>query len=55
MELVRKYRDFSNNEIKAALDTAERQLRDYVAPLADIKADTLKQQLAAETNGGLTF
>jgi hypothetical protein len=52
VELVRKYRDFSNNEIKAALDTAERQLRDYVAPLADIKADTLKQQLAAETNGG---
>ena len=53
MELVKKYRDFSNNEIKAALDTAERQLRDYVAPLADIKADTLKQQLAAETNGGV--
>jgi hypothetical protein len=52
VDLVRKYRDFSNNEIKAALDTAERQLRDYVAPLADIKADTLQQQLAAETNGG---
>jgi energy-coupling factor transporter ATP-binding protein EcfA2 len=52
VDLVKKYRDFSNNEIKAALDTAERQLRDYVAPVADIKADTLQQQLAAETNGG---
>jgi len=27
VELVKKYRDFSNNEIKAALDTAESQLR----------------------------
>ena len=52
VELVKKYRDFSNNAIKAALDTAERQLRDYVAPVVDIKADTLQQQLAAETNGG---
>jgi hypothetical protein len=52
VDLVTKYRDFSNNKIKAALDTAERQLRDYVAPLADIKADTLQQRLAAETNGG---
>ena len=52
VELVKKYRDFSNNEIKTALDTAERQLRDYVAPVVDIKADTLQQQLAAETNGG---
>ena len=52
VELVRKYRDFSNNAIKVALDTAERQLRDYAAPLAGIKADTLQQQLAAETTGG---
>ena len=52
VELVKKYRDFSNNEIKAALDTAESQLRDYVAPVLNIKADTLRQQLTAETNGG---
>jgi hypothetical protein len=52
VELIKKYRDFSNNEIKAALDTAELQLREYVAPVVDIKADTLQQQLAAETNGG---
>lgn len=52
VELVKKYRDFSNNEIKAALDTAEHQLRDYVAPILNIRADTLAQQLTAETNGG---
>lgn len=52
VELVKKYRDFSDNAIKAALDTAERQLRDCVAPVVNIKADTLQQQLAAETNGG---
>lgn len=52
VELVKKYRDFSNNEIKTALDTAERQLRDYVAPVVDLRVDTLQQQLAAETNGG---
>jgi energy-coupling factor transporter ATP-binding protein EcfA2 len=52
VELVKKYRDFSNNEIKTALDSAERQLRDYVAPVVDLKVDTLQQQLAAETNGG---
>lgn len=52
VELVKKYRDFSNNEIKAALDTAERQLRDYVAPILNIRADALALQLTAETNGG---
>jgi energy-coupling factor transporter ATP-binding protein EcfA2 len=52
VELVKKYRDFSNNEIKAALDTAERRLREYVAPTLNIRADTLAQQLTAETNGG---
>src|SRR5262249_3261970 len=52
LELVRKYRDFSNNEIKAALDAAERHLRDYSAPVAAMRADAVEQQLAAETNGG---
>lgn len=52
VELIKKYRDFSNNEIKTALDAAERQLRDYVAPVVELKMDTLLQQLAAETNGG---
>jgi hypothetical protein len=52
VELVTKYRDFSNNKIKAALDSAERQVRDYVAPVVDLKVDTLHQQLTAETNGG---
>jgi len=52
VELVKKYRDFSNNEIKGVLDTAERQLRDYIARVVGIEVDTLQQQLAAETNGG---
>lgn len=52
VELVKKYRDFSNNEIKAALDTAERHLGDCVAPIADLNVDSLQQQVAAETNGG---
>ena len=52
VELIKKYRDFSNNEIKTALDAAERRLRDYVAPVVDLKMDTLQQQFAAETNGG---
>lgn len=52
VELVKRYRDFSSNAIRGALDTAELQLRECVAPVADIKADALQQQLAAETNGG---
>jgi hypothetical protein len=48
VELVVKYRDFTNNQIKMALDAAERKLRDYVASLVEIKADTLQQQFAAE-------
>src|SRR5207302_9703913 len=55
VELIKKYRDFSNNEIKTALDAAEHRLRDYVAPVVDLKVDTLQQQLAAETGGGHDF
>jgi hypothetical protein len=51
LELVKKYRDFSNNDIKTALDSAESQLRHYVAAVVDLNVDTLQQQLAAETNG----
>src|SRR5207237_9053902 len=51
MELIRNDRDFTNNDIKAALDNAERELRDYAAPIANMKADALSHQLAAETNG----
>ena len=42
VELVKKYRDFSNNDIKTALDKAERELRDYIAPVADLKIDALR-------------
>jgi len=52
VELVKKYRNFSSNEIRAALDAAERKLRSYAAPVLELKVDLLQQQLAAETNGG---
>jgi energy-coupling factor transporter ATP-binding protein EcfA2 len=52
LELIKKYRDFTNNDIKAALDKAERELREYVAPITALKADALQQQYASETNGG---
>ncbi len=51
VELVKKYREFTNNDIKAALDIAETQLRDYVTPVLNIKADAVQQQLTAEMNG----
>jgi hypothetical protein len=31
LSLIKKYRDFSSNDIKAALDVAERQLRGYIS------------------------
>jgi energy-coupling factor transporter ATP-binding protein EcfA2 len=52
LELVKKYRDFTNNEIKNVLDAAEQQLREYVAPMVEVKLDELDHQLRAETNGG---
>jgi energy-coupling factor transporter ATP-binding protein EcfA2 len=50
--LVQKYREFSDNDIKSALDTTERELTDYAKPVVDLKSDALAAQLAAETNGG---
>src|SRR5206468_20723 len=52
IELIKKYRDFANNEVKAALDKRQRDLREYVAPITALKADTLQQQYASEANGG---
>jgi len=52
LQLVKKYRDFSSNEIRAALNAAERHLRNYAAPVLDLKVDLLQQQLATETNDG---
>ena len=51
VDLVRKYRDFVNDEIRGALDTAERQLADYADALAGHNADALASQLARETAG----
>jgi len=52
LQLVRKYRDFANNDIKTALDKAERELREYVAPITALNVAGLQQQYFAETNGG---
>ena len=48
--LIKKYRDFCSNDIKAALDTAELQLRDYVSPVSALNVDAVTKQLAAEAN-----
>ena len=52
VELIKKYRDFSNNEIKLALETAEQGLQRLGSPILDLRVETLLQQLKAETNGG---
>jgi energy-coupling factor transporter ATP-binding protein EcfA2 len=49
--LIKKYRDFSSDEIKTALDIAQQQLRDYVAPVVALNVDAVQQQLKGETNG----
>ncbi len=52
VELVKKYRDFSNNDIKTALDMADKALRDCVQPILGISIDAVQQRLVAETAGG---
>lgn len=52
VDLVKKYREFSDNDIKTALDTTERELAGYAKPVADLKGGALETQLAGETNGG---
>lgn len=52
LELIKKYREFTNDTIKAALDQAERELREYIAPIMTLKAEALQQQYADETSGG---
>lgn len=48
VELVRKYRDFTNNEIRAAFNSADRELRQYATQIMDLNVQQLQQQLAAE-------
>ena len=50
VNLIKKYRDFCSNDIKAAVDTAELQLRDYTSPLLALNVDTVVNQLAAEAS-----
>lgn len=51
VDLITKYRDFVNDNIRAALDAAERQLADYAKAVAALDADGLASRLAAETGG----
>ena len=51
VDLIRKYRDFVNDEIRVALDAAERQIAEYANAVAGLNADELASQLAAETAG----
>ena len=48
LDLVKKYREYTNNDIRAALDSAERQLREYAAPILALNASALEQRYAAE-------
>jgi hypothetical protein len=50
LSLIKKYRDFSSNDIKAARDVAERQLRGYTSHVLALNVDTAQQQLAGEAN-----
>ena len=52
IRLVTKYRDFCNNQIKAALDTAKTQLGSYVKNLLDLNVEGLQAGLTAEIAGG---
>lgn len=52
VDLVKKYRDFTNNAINAALDTADLRLRTYISPLTALAAGQLQERLTAEANGG---
>jgi hypothetical protein len=48
--LIKKYRDFSSNDIKSALDTADLQLRNYTSPVLAPNVDAVTKQLTAEAN-----
>src|SRR5262249_2671723 len=52
VDLVKKYRDFTNNEITAAFQLAEGQLRAYAQTIGAVNIESLQQQLARETAGG---
>jgi energy-coupling factor transporter ATP-binding protein EcfA2 len=49
IELIKKYRDFANNSVKAALDKADRDLREHIASITSLKVDALRQEYARET------
>lgn len=52
IDLIKKYRAFSNDQIKQTLDAAEKELAEYVSPLVDVDLESLRKRLVSETNGG---
>lgn len=50
LQLLKKYRDFSDNDIKRALDAADRQVRQYVSSAEQIDVEGLSQRLQTEVN-----
>jgi energy-coupling factor transporter ATP-binding protein EcfA2 len=48
--LIKKYRDFTNSEIRKALDLLELELREYIKPVTDIRTDVLLEQIATEAS-----
>lgn len=50
IDLIQKYRDFTNNETKTALDNAENELQEYVAPISALDIGAVQQQLAVEAS-----
>jgi recombinational DNA repair ATPase RecF len=51
LELLKKYRDFTSNHIKASLDKAQRDLQEYAAPITALELETLQLQYAGEVIG----
>ncbi|REJ68861.1 MAG: hypothetical protein DWQ31_06635 [Planctomycetota bacterium] len=45
LDLVKKYRDFSNNELKRALDDAKRKLIEHARPLQALRIGQLQTEL----------
>jgi hypothetical protein len=52
VQLIKKYRDFTDNEIRTALNAMEHQLREYANPILNLNIDLLQQQLADEIGSG---
>jgi len=52
IDLIKKYRAFSNDQVKQALDAAEVALAEYIGPFVDVDLEGLGKRLETEINGG---